>query len=109
MTHLSKDTVVAFIGVPYDGAATLGWPGSRYAPAEIRRHLEWMSMRVQDGGVYWVDEDRIVPFHPAQMHDPMATPAAARAKTCADTRAGRVPSVVARDDRILFAAGAGVP
>ena len=69
MTHLSKDTVVAFIGVPYDGAATLGWPGSRYAPAEIRRHLEWMSMRVQGGDIYWVDEDRIVPFHPAQIHD----------------------------------------
>ena len=114
---MSKDTVVAFIGVPYDGAATLGWPGSRYAPAEIRRHLEWMSMRVQGGDIYWVDEDRIVPFHPAQIHDAgdaavvphdlMATLAAARAKTCEETRAGRVPIVVGGDDSILFAAVAG--
>ena len=33
---------VAFVGAPYDGAATLGWPGARYAPDEVRRHLAWM-------------------------------------------------------------------
>lgn len=27
------------VGVPYDGAATLGWPGSRYAPSKIREAL----------------------------------------------------------------------
>ena len=32
---------VAFVGAPYDGAATLGWPGARYAPDEVRRHLAW--------------------------------------------------------------------
>src|SRR5262249_3131001 len=31
-TNVSQETVISFIGVPYDGAATLGWPGARYAP-----------------------------------------------------------------------------
>ncbi len=83
---MARETVVAFIGVPYDGAATLGWPGARYAPAEVRRHLGWMMMRVQAGAIYWIDEDRIVPFEVAQLvdagdaavvpHDLMATLAA---------------------------------
>jgi formiminoglutamase/agmatinase len=47
---MARDTRLAFIGVPFDGAATLGWPGARYAPAEVRQHLAWMRMRVQDGG-----------------------------------------------------------
>ena len=31
---MSRDVVVALVGAPYDGAATLGWPGARYAPGE---------------------------------------------------------------------------
>ena len=115
MTH---ETVVAFIGAPYDGAATLGWPGARYAPDEVRRHLAWMRMRVQDGRIYWVDQDRIVPWRPEQLvdagdaavvpHDLGATLAAVRAKTAEETRAGRVPAVIGGDDSILFPAVAGV-
>ena len=114
MTHAPT---IAFIGVPYDGAATLGWPGARYAPAEVRKHLAWMRNRVQDGHIYWVDEDRLVPFDPAQLHDAgdaavvphdlMATLAAARAKTAEETRAGRIPAVVGGDDSILFPAVGG--
>ena len=114
---VSKDTVVSFIGVPYDGASTLGWPGSRYAPAEVRKHLAWMRMRVQDGRLYWVDEDRVVEWEAAQLHDAgdaavvphdlMASLAAARAKTAEETRAGRIPAVVGGDDSILFPAVAG--
>src|SRR5260370_28016922 len=76
-----------------------------------------MRNRVQDGQIYWVDEDRVVPFDPAQLfdagdadvvpHDLMATLAAARAKTAAETRAGRIPAVVGGDDSILFPAVAG--
>ena len=109
--------IIALIGVPYDGAATLGWPGARYAPAEVRRHLTWMLNRVQGGQIYWVDEDRIVPFDLGQLHDAgdaavvphdlVATLAAARAKTAEETRNGRVPAVVGGDDSILFPAVAG--
>jgi arginase family enzyme len=114
---MARDTVCAFIGVPFDGAATLGWPGARYAPAEVRRHLEWMRMRVQGGEIYWLDEDRIVPFAPDQLadagdaivvpHDLMATLEAVRAKTRAETAGGRIPLVVGGDDSILFPAVAG--
>ena len=114
---MSRETVVSFIGVPYDGAATLGWPGARYAPEEVRRQLAWMRMRVQDGRIYWVDEDREVPWRPEQLHDAgdadvvphdlMATLASAREKTAAETRAGRIPAVVGGDDSILFPAVAG--
>ena len=114
---MSRDTVIAFIGAPYDGAATLGWPGARYAPDEVRRQLGWMKMRVQDGRIYWIDEDRIVPFDPGQLldtgdaaivpHDLMASLEAVRAKTRAEAAAGRVPLVVGGDDSILFPAVAG--
>lgn len=33
---MSRDVVVALVGAPYDGAATLGWPGAPYAPDEVR-------------------------------------------------------------------------
>jgi agmatinase len=110
--------VVALIGAPFDGAATLGWPGARYAPAEVRRHLAWMRMRVQDGRIYWVDEDRIVAWEGEQLvdagdaavvpHDLLATLAAVRAKTREEATAGRIPAVVGGDDSILFPAAAGV-
>jgi formiminoglutamase/agmatinase len=114
---VAQDTVIALIGAPYDGAATLGWPGARYAPAEVRRHLAWMAMRVQDGAIYWIDEDRIVPWSPAQLadtgdaavvpHDLLATLAAVRARTGEVTRTGRIPAVIGGDDSILFPAVAG--
>ena len=107
---------VAFVGAPYDGAATLGWPGARYAPEEVRRQLAWMRMRVQDGQIYWVDEDREVPWRPEQLidagdaavvpHDLVATLAAAREKTRGWTRPAL--AVVGGDDSILFPAVAGV-
>src|SRR5881397_1609464 len=76
-----------------------------------------MLNRVQGGQIYWFDEDRIVPFDRGQLHDAgdaavvphdlVATLAAARAKTAAETRAGRIPAVVGGDDSILFPAVAG--
>lgn len=110
--------ICSFIGVPFDGAATLGWPGARYAPAEVRRRVEWMRMRSEDGLLYWVDEDRIVDFSPDQLrdagdvpvvpHDLMATLAATRTKVAEERAAGRIPLVVGGDDSILFPAVAGV-
>lgn len=111
------ETVVSLIGVPYDGASTLGWPGSRYAPEDVRRQLAWMRQRVQDGKLYWVDEDRVIAWRPEQLvdagdadvvpHDLMKTLDAARAMTAAETRAGRIPAVIGGDDSILFPAVAG--
>lgn len=108
----------SFVGVPFDGAATLGWPGARYAPDEVRRHLGWMRMRGEGGRLYWVDQDRVVDFRPEQLHDAgdaavvphdlMATLEAARRLIGSERAAGRVPLVVGGDDSILFPAVAGV-
>jgi agmatinase len=115
---MASGTVIALVGAPYDGAATLGWPGARYAPDEVRRHLAWMRMRVQDGHIYWVDQDRVVPWRPEQLidagdaaivpHDLAATLAAVRAKTAEVAGAGRIPAVIGGDDSILFPAVAGI-
>jgi formiminoglutamase/agmatinase len=115
---VTAGTVVALVGAPYDGAATLGWPGARYAPDEVRRHLGWMRMRAQDGWLYWVDEDRLVPWRPEQLvdagdapvvpHDLLATLAAVRDRTRAEAGAGRIPAVIGGDDSILFPAVAGI-
>lgn len=114
---MTYDTQIVFIGAPYDGAATLGRPGARYAPEEIRRHLGWMKMRVQQGAIYSVDDDRVVPFDPGQLvdagdapvvpHDLKATLDAVRAKTREETAPGRVPVVVGGDDSLLYPAVAG--
>lgn len=110
--------VLSFIGVPYDGAATLGWPGARYAPDEIRKNLEWMKMRVEDGQLYWIDEDRIVTYPEGSLvdagdadvvpHDLMATLEATRRLAAQESGEGRVPIVVGGDDSVLFPAVAGL-
>jgi agmatinase len=109
---------LALLGVPFDGAATLGWPGARYAPDEVRRHLEWMKMRVENDRIFWIDRDEVVPFRADQLidagdvdvvpHDLMATLAATRAATMAQVSGGRVPIVVGGDDSILFPVVGGV-
>ena len=107
----------SFIGVPFDGEATLGWPGARYAPDAIRRHLTWAEMRVQDGEVYWIDRDQLVRFDSDPLtdagdatvvpHDTSATFKAVREATADELRAERTPIVVGGDDSILFPAVAG--
>jgi formiminoglutamase/agmatinase len=77
-----------------------------------------MRMRVQDGRISGVDEDRVVPWRPEQLvdagdaavvpHDLAATLAAVRAKTRDEAAAGRIPAVIGGDDSILFPAVAGV-
>jgi len=108
----------SLIGVPFDGAATLGWPGARYAPDEVRRHLDWMKMRVEDGQIYWIDRDEIVPFEPSALHDVgdasvvphdlMATIEATRSKVRGEAENGRVPVVIGGDDSVFFPAAAGI-
>ena len=100
-------------GVPFDGASTLGWPGSRYAPARIREALGWMRMRAQDGRVYAVDTGALQAFPPDLIrdrgdvavvpHDLMATLAACSEAVADSVRAGRVPIVLGGDDSLLYA------
>ena len=88
-------------GAPFDGGATLGWPGARYAPPRIRESLEWMWMRVQDGRIYDVDGERFVDV-PEELvvdrgdvavvpHDLIATIDACSNAVASSVRAGRKP------------------
>lgn len=99
-------------GVPFDGAATLGWPGSRYAPERVRRALGWMRMRIQNGKVYSNDTGRLHDFAPDQLrdrgdadivaHDLMATLEACSAAVASSVADRRVPIVIGGDDSLLF-------
>lgn len=105
-------------GVPFDGASTLGWPGSRYAPAKVREALAWMTMRGEDGWVYSLDIDDLVPFTADTLadrgdvavvaHDVERTLAACSAAVTESVLAGRVPVVIGGDDSLLFGAARGL-
>jgi arginase family enzyme len=106
------------LGAPFDGGATLGWPGSRYAPDHIRAALQWMTMRIQDGRIYALDTGELkevgqdlltdsgdVPVVP---HDLMATLRVCSDAVARSVRAGRVPILLGGDDSLLFAAANGL-
>nr|WP_246211430.1 arginase family protein [Phytoactinopolyspora alkaliphila] len=104
-------------GAPFDGGATLGWPGSRYGPEAIRRSLAWIRGRVEDEAVYWLDSashhdlsgnfltDRgdaeVVPS------DLMASLDAVSSAITDTMDKERVPIFVGGDDSMLFGAVRG--
>ena len=100
-------------GVPFDGASTLGWPGSRYAPAKVRAALGWMQMRAQAGEIYSNDTGRLHPSPPDLLrdrgdvevlpHDLIVSLQACSEAVARSVREGRVPIVVGGDDSLLFA------
>jgi formiminoglutamase/agmatinase len=100
------------IGVPFDGGATLGWPGSRYAPARIRAALSWMTMRIQNGRIYSLDTGQVheVGVDPLTdagdvaviPSDLMATLERCRDAVTDSARRGRVPIVLGGDDSLLY-------
>lgn len=105
-------------GAPYDGAATLGWPGSRYGPDKIRGSMAWMLQRREDDQVYCLDTGELHPF-PADLitdrgdadivaHDLDASLVAASAAVRQSAKEGRVPILLGGDDSLLFSAVDGV-
>ncbi len=105
------------IGVPFDGAATLGWPGSRYAPARIREALSWMRMRNESDQVYSLQTGQLHPAGEGVLvdagdvdvvpHDLTATLTAASQAVTRSARSGRRPVVLGGDDSLLFGAVRG--
>lgn len=99
-------------GVPYDGAAFLGWPGCRYAPERVRHALRWMAMRVEGGQVYSSDTQRLHPYPEGLLRDRgdaeviaqdlVATLEACAAAVADTIRADRVPIVIGGDDSLLY-------
>lgn len=112
------DNGCRLIGVPFDGGATLGWPGSRYAPDRIRQALRWMTMREEDGQVWAADTDDVVAFRPDRLvdtgdidvagHDLAATTGRCTTAVSDSIRDGWVPVVLGGDDSLLFPAVRGL-
>lgn len=46
------------LGFPWDGGASLGRPGARHAPKEVREAFGWFKGRIQDEKVYHVENRR---------------------------------------------------
>jgi formiminoglutamase/agmatinase len=113
-----RDRKFELIGVPFDGGATLGWPGARYAPARIRAAFEWMTMRIQDGQVYSLDTGSLQPVGEDLLidagdvavvpHDLMQTLGACSQAVSTAIRSARVPLVVGGDDSLLVGAVRGL-
>ncbi len=105
------------VSVPYDGAATLGWPGSRYAPAKIREALGWITMRDEGGMVYSIETGDLKPAPDLRIdlpdvdivaHDLMATLEAASSAVTETVQNGRVPILLGGDDCLLYAGVKGL-
>lgn len=57
------------LGLSYDTSASLGWPGARYAPKEIRNSLQWILNRVKDNKIYDTEKDVVVDLDKVDMKD----------------------------------------
>lgn len=118
MPHRQQPRKYDLWGVPFDGGSTLGWPGSRYAPARIREAMRWITQRIENGAIYSLDSDAIHEVGDDLLtdrgdvdvvgHDIVATLDACTAAVAGSLREGRVPIVVGGDDSVLYPCARGV-
>lgn len=97
---------------PFDGAATLGWPGSRYAPAKIRHAMRWILQRRENERIYCLDDAEIHHFPDDLIiergdagviaHDVETTLTGTAAAIRESAHHGRVPILLGGDDSLLF-------
>ncbi|PTX64791.1 formiminoglutamase/agmatinase [Melghirimyces profundicolus] len=64
-----KKSTLGILGFPWDGGATLGRPGSRFAPQAIREALQWFTNRIGDQKVYDVEKKRLVDLTKMELSD----------------------------------------
>ncbi|MFS2224100.1 arginase family protein [Pantoea sp. B65] len=105
-------------GIPFDGEATLGWPGSRHAPAKVRECARWINMRIQDGKIYSLENDTIMDVGNELFidrgdvavipSDTLKTFAATTRTVVESINSGRVPIMIGGDDSLLFPIAKGV-
>ena len=57
------------LGLSYDTSASLGWPGARYAPKEIRNSLQWIINRIRDNQLFDTESNRIVDMSKVAIKD----------------------------------------
>ncbi|RYM02865.1 arginase family protein [Sporolactobacillus sp. THM7-7] len=59
---LMKQQTFGILGFPWDGGASLGPPGARYAPHAIRENLQWIQNRISDQKIYHVEKRELIDF-----------------------------------------------
>ncbi|UFJ41847.1 agmatinase family protein [Brevibacillus humidisoli] len=64
-----KKQHVGIVGFPWDGGASLGRPGARYAPKAIREAAGWLRNRIDGGKVYNVEKRKLIHFHEQEIID----------------------------------------
>jgi agmatinase len=104
-------------GIPFDGEASLGYPGSRYAPERVRSAARWINMRIQDGKIYCLETDSfhdvgeglLVDRGDVQVsNDTQKTFAEAEKAVRKSLSGKRVPIMIGGDDSLLFPVAKGI-
>ncbi|PKC52546.1 Arginase/deacetylase, partial [Rhizophagus irregularis] len=60
---------IALIGFPWDGGASLGRPGSRYAPKAIREDSRWLFNRIENNQIYNVNKKKLIDLSNSELID----------------------------------------
>jgi len=58
--RMKINTKFGLLGMSYDTSASKGYPGARYAPEQIRRSLQWILNRIEDGKLFDTEANRII-------------------------------------------------
>lgn len=64
-----KNQHFGILGFPWDGGASLGRPGARYAPKAIREAASWFNNRIEDQKIYDVEKRKLIHFGDSQIID----------------------------------------
>jgi len=67
--HIKKKTRFGIVGMSYDTATSKGWPGARYAPEQIRKSLQWIFNRIEDGMLFDVEKNRLIDMRQIEIKD----------------------------------------
>jgi agmatinase len=57
------------LGMSYDTTTSKGYPGARYAPEQIRKSLQWIKNRIEDGMLFDVEANRLIDMSKFEIKD----------------------------------------
>ena len=57
------------LGMSYDTTTSKGYPGARYAPEQIRKSLQWIKNRIEDGILFDVEANRLIDMSKFEIKD----------------------------------------